>query len=45
MIFFSGLEANLYCKSVLASDLPKNGYVLIDIFYGDGSEKFSIDFY
>ncbi|MBP2098900.1 hypothetical protein [Enterococcus rivorum] len=45
MIFSSGLEANLYGNSVLASDPSKNGYVLIGIFYSDGSEKFSIDFY
>lgn len=44
-VFNSALEANTWANSVLDTDFSKNGYYLIGIFYSDGSEKFSIDFY
>lgn len=45
LVFDSGIEANKYGDSVLDTDFSKNGYVMITIFYSDGSEKFSIDWY
>lgn len=45
LIFDSGVEANIYGDHILDTDFSKNGYVTITIYYSDGTEKFSIDWY
>ena len=45
-IFDSGLEANNWAeKQVFAPNSKWSGWELIGIFYNDGSEKYSINFY
>lgn len=48
-VFGSAVEANTWANgqidSGIASDNGYSGYKLITIFYSDGSEKFSIDWY
>lgn len=44
-VFDTALEANTWANSILDNDFSKNGYYLVGIFYSDGSEKFSIDWY
>ena len=45
-VFDTGLEANNWAdEQLFAPDSKWTGYYLITIYYSDGSEKFSIDFY
>ena len=44
-LFGSALEANTYGNSVLDSDFSKNGYTTIQVYFSDGSVKYSVDFY
>ncbi|WP_373193555.1 hypothetical protein [Enterococcus sp. RIT-PI-f] len=44
-VFDTALEANTWANNILDTDFSKNGYYLVGIFYSDGSEKFSIDWY
>jgi len=45
MVFDTAFEANIWANEILASDFSKNGYYTIQVFYSDGSKKFSIDWY
>lgn len=44
-VFNTALEANTWANEILASDFSKNGYYTVQVFYSDGSKKFSIDWY
>ncbi|MGM0285726.1 MULTISPECIES: LysM peptidoglycan-binding domain-containing protein [unclassified Enterococcus] len=44
-LFDTALEANTWAEDVVLESEEYTGYYLITIFYSDGSEKFSIDFY